>query len=234
VYKQSIDGKVGSENSPAVYDHYIYFASNIGIIQCVDLNTMELVWCFNAQDDIDASLVIEVEADGTVALYGANELDIRGKRGNSQMFKLNALTGDLIWHRDSDSIYQSNDNGGGSFATPCVGKQDLSGLVYFHIARTTNSGGMLYALDKATGETVWKRSMGQYGWVTPTCVYTPSGKGYLLVGSSNGDLMMFDGLTGERITKVNLGSNIEASPIVFDDMIVIGTRGGKICGVRIK
>ena len=40
VYEQSIDGQVGTENSLAIYDHYAYFANNVGIIQCVDLNTM--------------------------------------------------------------------------------------------------------------------------------------------------------------------------------------------------
>ena len=33
-------------------------------------------------------------------------------------------------------------------------------------------------------------------WLSPTPVYTHSGKGYVLVGSSNGMLRLFDGLTG--------------------------------------
>ena len=32
---------------------------------------------------------------------------------------------------------------------------------------------------------------------------------------------------------MDLGANIEGSPAVFDDMLVIGTRGGKIYGVQI-
>ena len=234
VYEQSIDGQVGTENSLAIYDHYAYFANNVGIIQCVDLNTMELKWCFNAQNDIDASLVIEVEADGTVALYGANEQDKRGSRGRSQMFKLNALTGEMLWYRDSDKIYQNDKNGGGSFATPCVGKESLGNLVYFHICRTEDTGAVLYALNKADGEIVWRREMGRYGWSTPTCVYTEAGDGYLLVGSSNGMLRLLDGLTGEQIAAVDLDSNIEGSPMVFEGRIVVGTRGQRIFGVQIS
>ena len=143
VYKQSLQGKMGTENSVTIYNNYVYFATNIGIIQCVDLNTMELVWSLNGKDDIDATLVVEAEADGTVALYGANEVDKRGKRGTSQMFKINALTGELLWYRNSDKISQNNDNGGGSFATPAVGRNDLSDLVFFHICRTEGSGAVL-------------------------------------------------------------------------------------------
>ena len=89
------------------------------------------------------------------------------------------------------------------------------------------------ALDKNTGEIVWSHAMGSYGWSSPTCVYTPSGAGYVLVGSSNGMLRLFDGRTGQIVAAADLEANIEGSPAVFDDMLVVGTRGAKIYGVRI-
>ena len=150
------------------------------------------------------------------------------------MFKLNALTGELLWKRDSDTIYQNDENGGGSFATPAVGRNNLSDLVYFHVARTVDSKGMLYALDKSTGDVVWSYAMGSYGWSSPTIVYTPSGVGYVLIGSSNGILRLFDGLTGRVVAATDLEANIEGSPVVYNDTIVIGTRGSKIYGVRIS
>ena len=233
VYKQARKGKLGTENSVAVYNHYAFFATNIGIVQCVDLNTMALVWSFDARDDIDASLVLEPEGDDTVGLYASNELDQRAKRGTCQMFKLNALTGELLWKRDSAELYKSTDDGSGTYGTPAVGKQDLSGIVYFHVSRTSDGCGMLYALDKRTGETVWEKKMRKYGWSSPTCVYTASGKGYVLLGSANGVLQLLDGLTGEAVAQVELHGNIEGSPAVFDDQIVVGTRGGQIYGIKI-
>ena len=233
-YDRDSGGKLGTENSVAIYNSYVYFATNIGIVQCVDLNDMSLVWSFDARDDIDASLVIEVEDSGTVALYAANELDRRGHSGVSQMFKLNALTGELLWSRDTDPLRHRDDNGGGSFATPAVGKNDLSGLVYFHICRTRQDNGRLYALDKATGETVWTASLDAHGWSSPTCLYTPSGKGYVLVGSSDGMLRLLDGLSGQEVASIELRGNIEGTPAVFDDMIVVGTRSCKIYGVRVE
>ena len=232
-YRQAADGKLGTENSVAVYNNYAYFANNTGIIQCVDLNSMALVWSYDMRDDTDASLVIEPEDDGLVALYAVNEVDKRGSRGTSQMTKLNALTGEVLWQADSDPIYQNDENGGGGFATPAVGKGSLRDLVYFHICRTEDTRGMLYALNKRTGEVEWEKRMGHYGWSSPTCLYTPSGKGYVLVGSSDGTLRLLDGLTGGEVASVQLNGNIEGTPAVFDDMIVVGTRGSVIYGVRI-
>ena len=195
---------------------------------------MQLVWCFDAADDVDATLVIDVEPDGRVALYVVNEVDLRGGKGQSQMIKLDALTGELLWSVDSDPIHHSDENGGGGFATPAIGTQSLSGLVYFNISRTVGSGSTLYALNTRTGEQVWSCSLKHYSWCSPVCVYTESGAGYIVVGNSNGILALIDGLTGETISEVDLDANIEGSPVVFNDMLVIGTRGQRIFGVKIR
>ena len=76
--------------------------------------------------------------------------------------------------------------------------------------------------------------MGKYGWSSPTCVYTPSSKGYILIGSSDGMLRLLDGLTGKQVAQVELRGNIEGTPAVFDDMIIIGTRSNRIYGIRIS
>jgi outer membrane protein assembly factor BamB len=140
----------------------------------------------------------------------------------------------LLWKRDSDKIHQRDDNGGGGFGTPAVGRGALADLVYFHICRTKDTKGMLYALNKRTGETVWARSLGSHGWSSPTCLYTPSGKGYVLLGSSSSLLRLMDGLTGQEVASVQLRGNIEGTPAVFDDMIVVGTRSCRIYGIKIS
>ena len=45
---------------------------------------------------------------------------------------------------------------------------------------------------------------------------------------------MIDARSGMLKDKVELGANIEATPAVFDDMLVVGTRGQKIFGVKIS
>ena len=48
-----------------------------------------------------------------------------------------------------------------------------------------------------------------------------------------GNLFLIDGATGALLDRVNLGSNVEASPAVFENTIVVGTRGQKIFGIEI-
>ena len=46
---------------------------------------------------------------------------------------------------------------------------------------------------------------------------------------------MLDGITGETLDEMTLGSgNIEASPAVFNDILVLGTRGCNIFGIRLR
>ena len=131
-------------------------------------------------------------------------------------------------------VYTSPDNEGGSFATPALGKGELGDLIFAHMTRTPDDGATLMAVDKESGEVVWRVAMSSGGWSSPVCVYDESGKGYVLVGSSSGALRIYDGRTGNIISICDLEGNIEGSPAVFEDMLVVGTRGKRIFGVRIK
>jgi hypothetical protein len=46
-------------------------------------------------------------------------------------------------------------------------------------------------------------------------------------------MFLFEGTTGKQLDCIELGSNIEASPAVYDNTIVVGTRGQRIYGIRI-
>jgi outer membrane protein assembly factor BamB len=105
--------------------------------------------------------------------------------------------------------------------------------VYFSVAKTAD-GGTLFALDKATGETVWSFDLGAYSWSSPVLTYDKTGRGYVIVGNSKGVLRLIDAAKGKSLDALNLSQNIEGSPVVFHDMLVVGTRGGRIVGVRIK
>ena len=60
------------------------------------------------------------------------------------------------------------------------------------------------------------------------------GETYLLLGDSKGTLFLFDAPTGKLLDSIELGANIEATPAVFENTLVVGTRGEKIFGVTIK
>ena len=234
VFRSRVSDQPGMENSLAVYNDYGYFVDNSGLLQCVDLNTLTCVWAGDTGDDTDATIVLEEEADGTVALYTATEREHSTSYDeNAYLRKINALTGEMLWKLPV-KVYTSEGNEGGSFATPALGKGELGDLIFAHMTRTPDDGATLMAVDKESGEVVWRVAMGSGGWSSPVCVYDASGKGYVLVGSSSGALRLYDGRTGRIVSICDLEGNIEGSPAVFEDMLVVGTRAKRIFGVRIK
>jgi outer membrane protein assembly factor BamB len=237
-YRSPISTKIGVENSPVIYKNYIYFADNSGLLQCIDLNILKPVWLRNVTDDTDSTMVLEEVSSSEVFLYTGCEVDIQGENGFSYIRKINALTGELVWEKAVKCYYDSNTNGG-AMASPVIGKYDIENLIIFNIAKTENSEnnknkGKLLALDKKTGKDIWTIDLDYYCWSSPVDIYTKDGKSYLLVCDSGGYMRLLEGTSGKELDRIPLEANIEASPAVYENMIVAGTRGQKIWGIRIK
>ena len=226
------DDGLGIENSVAAYGQYAYFADNSGLLTCLNLNTMEPAWLFDVGDDTDASISLEQQDDGLVALYTINEVDIQGSTGYTTLRKMNALTGEELWNF-SVKCKSDGTNGGGGFASPAMGKGKYADLIFFNVCRT-EGGGTLYAFNKETGEIVWQKSTTRYSWSSPVLVYNDNGDAVLIVGNSGGVLRMYDPLTGDVYDEIELDGNMEGSPAVYGDTLVIGTRDCRIYGVQIQ
>jgi len=228
----------GIENSASYYRNLMYITDNGGTIQCLDINSLEPVWIFDAEDDTDSTIVIEEEDDG-VYIYTANEVDKRcantGKKSApAKIRKINALTGELVWQREYNCYYRSDINGG-VLGTPLVGKNDIADIIIYPICFTGSQyDGKLVALDKKTGEEVWVRNLSAYSWSSPVDFPGSDGKTYGIFCDFRGDMHLFDPKTGEDLDVVNLGANIESSPGVYGNMVVVGSYAMKIYGVRIK
>ena len=233
VYKASTGTKVGYEASGIVVDGYFYCADNSGLFVCVDLNTMELKWAQDVQDDINATPVFEWGNDGVGYIYCGTSMEYA--KGNVFIYKMRADNGEIVWERKFTNITYNELVSGGVMSSPIIGKKgtDLENLLIFPIARTPSTGsGTIFALDKETGETVWSETNKNYHWSSPVAVYTEDNKGYILLGDSAGKITMYDS-TGKSLTSIGLGSNIEASPAVFENRLVVGTRGAGIFGIEI-
>lgn len=237
-YRYKIKGNLhqGIENSVATYKNLAFFGDNGGSIQCVDLTKMQPVWALEKSDDTDATITIEVE-DDIPYLYTGTEVDKQGTRGNAIIRKINGLSGEIIWikHYECQSILGEKPNNGGALATNIIGKNDLSEIVIFTLARyKTLNAGLIIALDKTTGDEIWRWEMPYYAWSSPVDIYNENGKGYIIQCDSIGNVHLLDGITGITLDKINLGANIESSPAVFENSMVIATRGGKIFKVQIQ
>jgi outer membrane protein assembly factor BamB len=234
-YRYDAAGKYtkGIENSIAAYENYGYFADNDGILQCLDLNTLKPVWAVDVNDDTDATVVLERHSKG-LSLYTACEVDRQGSGGYSYIRKLDGTSGQILWERKYRCAYDSHTNGG-ALATPIVGKNEISNLVIFSIAKTPDLvSGLLLALDKESGEEVWKLKLPNYCWSSPVGIYTSQGKSYIIQCDSVGRAMLIEGISGKILDTINLGSNVEGTPAVFGNKIVVGTRGRKIIGFEVK
>ncbi|MGL5577334.1 MAG: PQQ-binding-like beta-propeller repeat protein, partial [Sarcina sp.] len=235
-YIYDAKGYAGIENSIATYANLGYFADNNGYIHCVDLNTMKGVWSIDGSDDTDATLVIDVE-DGVPFVYSGNEVDHQGSVGYSKLKKINGLTGEKSWEKEfkCESLIGSDPVNGGLLATPIVGKENIDDLVIFSLARYDGfNSGLLVALDKKTGEIRWEKKLENYAWSSPTDFYSKDGKAYVVQGDSVGNLFLIDGATGKEISSITLNGNIEASPAIFNEKLVVATRSGTIYGIEIK
>ncbi|MCK5757616.1 MAG: serine hydrolase [Clostridiales bacterium] len=239
-YLNPFGERIGIESSPVIYKNLMYCTDNNGMIMCINLNTFKAEWVAPTYDDTDATLVLDVTDEG-VFLYTGNEVDISGEFGenedkiyDSTISKFNALTGELVWEAKYPCMYNSVINGG-VLGTPVMGKNDISGLVIFGLAKSGGEYmGRLVALDKETGEEVWAIDSEAYSWSSPTAVYTPEGKSYILYCNFAGNMYLIEGTTGHILDVVSLGANIEGTPGVFNDIAVIGSYARKIFGVRIK
>lgn len=134
-----------------------------------------------------------------------------------------------------ESLIGNDPANGGPLATNIVGKNKLSDRVIFSLARYKGfNRGAVIAMDKKSGRIIWETDLDNYMWSSPVDFYDEEGNGYIIQCDSVGNMFLMYGETGRILDKVNLGSNIESSPAIFNDMVVVATRGGLMCGVKIK
>lgn len=217
---------LGVESSAAIINNYIFLADNGGNLMCLDLNTLELVWVQDVLDDTNCSPVVDVE-NGHPYIYISTSFHY-GWRSYSTaaipIFKIDAETGEIVWRTDY-TCYTVQDLSGGVQGTIAVGKNKLSDMIFVPIARTPGaSSGTLAALKKDTGEVVWEKGTSMYSWSSPVDFYDADGNGYLLYCNSGFNMFLIDGKTGEQLDYMNLGGNIEASPAMYGNYAVVGTR----------
>lgn len=229
----------GYEGSAVAWNGYLYLSSNDGLFQCIDLNTFRCVWIADTIDDTNGSPVLEVISDTEAYLYVGTSLHFtqdKASSGVAPLFKINAMTGEIVWQYGVTVVTVSGVSGGIQ-ATPVVGEGTLSDLVFIPIARYGGKdAGALVALDKATGTPRWTFQMDKYSWSSPAVVYTADGTGYLIQADSGGNIFLFDGATGRLLNQIApTTSNFEASPAVFGQMLILGCRGDqKIFGIRLS
>ena len=228
---------VGMEDSAAVYKGYLFVADNGGNLMCLNLNTLQLVWVQDILDDSNSTPVLNVE-NGHLYLYVSTSFRL-GWRSSSTatvpVWKIDAETGEIVWQHDY-TCYTEDGVSGGVQSTIAVGTGDLEGKLYVTVARTGQPySGVLDCLDTETGELVWEHQA-YYAWSSPVCLYNADGSdARVAYADCAGKLYLLDGKTGQILNMLSISNgSVEASPAVYNNYMVIGTRACKIWGLEFE
>lgn len=228
---------LGYEASAVIVDRYLYVSENGGLFHCIDLNTMQLLWAQDIKDVSNSTPVFEWDEEGNGYIYTAPSLHwtAENHEGSIKICKLNASTGEILWEYQRECL-RYDDIAGGVQCTPLLGREGtrIAGLVIYAIGRTPSAyRGVLVALDTKTGEKIWEISSGNYAWSSPTALYTEDGHAYIFLANASGVARLIDGATGEVLCTLDFGQTVEASPVVFDNMLVIGSREA-VYGIKVQ
>lgn len=246
----------GVENSAVAWRNYLMFTDNIGLLQCVDLRTMELVYANDMGNDSDVSMVLEEDAEaGTFYLYTGCEYDdsVAGKPGEGVVYarKIDGLTGEVLWTSEGFTALSPEEGvDGGILASPVLGRDgtSMAGLVIYNMtqqAKGDKTASELVAFDKLTGKIRWRYDMDTAGWSpsSPSPVYTADGQGYIVQCDYDGEvaLLKVSGQMCEEVYKLSLANTdkeewnrFEATPVVFGNYIVVGSRSSNLFFIKIS
>ena len=227
---------LGMEDSAAIYDKYLYIADNGANLMCIDLDTLQLVWAQDILDDSNSTPVLSVE-DRHLYLYVSTSFHLGWRSSTSAeipIWKIDAETGEIVW-QTSYECYTEDGVSGGVQSTIAVGDHSLGDHIYVTVARTGSQyGGVLACINKKTGAVEWEQS-DFYSWSSPVCVYDEEGKGKVIYCTGGGKIHILNVDTGEILDTFSTGEGvIEASPAVYDNYLVVGTRDCRIYGIRLE
>lgn len=231
-YRDAKKRAPGMEASMAVYHNYGYVSDNNGNVICINLDKLSPVWAYDNHDDCDASPVLEIE-DEIPYVYCGSEVDKQGESGNSYLVKLNGLTGERIWeYRHSCKKYKKKE--GGMYTTPLLGHGDCEGLLFTNFeTHSPAKAGEFVALDRITGEVLYKVPFDRYCWSSPLPFYDREGHLFIVQPDCKGTMFLIEGKTGRIIHSLQVGMNFESSAAVVGDCLVIGSRGDQIYKVKV-
>lgn len=219
-YRGGAEGEnTAVSGSLAAYGEYAYYATRGGVLQCVNVNTLESVWALQVGADTNAAIALQTTASGTV-LYLATKSDVEGL---AHMRRIDAASGAILWDQTIP---------GSITASPLVGTGTLEGMVFFNI-RNAESGSTLLALRTETGAEAWRYEMEGVNTSSPIALYDDIGNAWIVQGDESG-LQLIRATDGSRIDYLDLGSGIYGSPAAYDDIIVAATQDGKLHAVVLK
>lgn len=217
-------------SSQAMYQQYVYYADMTGVLHCVDTTTMTTVWAVKTGDAVQAAVALDFDDDGTLWVYTANTLKNR-KKGTCDIRRYNAMTGAEGWTLSVPVKTGKDDTIPGAMASPVLGANSIDDLAIFTLSKVNDeeglgvSEGLVVAVKKDTGAVAWTAELDAATYSSPVAVYTADGDARVIQCTSDGTIYLLDAETGRTISSLKVEGEIEGSPAVYRDMMVVGTTG---------
>jgi outer membrane protein assembly factor BamB len=103
------------------------------------------------------------------------------------------------------------------------------------LVNATTDAGAFFALNKRTGETVWRAKLSDDCWTTPVIVETAKGAKEIVLNTHHG-LMGFDPDTGKELWKCEtVGGYVSSTPVVDKDILyLIGSNFGRKATIAVR
>ena len=219
---------VSVESSAVMSEGRVYFANSGGRVIGLDISNVTageapVVFDYYAGGDIDATMV--ADEDGSLYVSIENEPSQMGSaeaarnKEVGQLVKLDPFAdGDpRVWGLDLTAQGDS-----GLFATPAL---------YGDMLYVNTHTGELIAVDKDTGDIVWRDQVGFHSWSSPAVVDQT-----LVVATCTGELRGYSVANPRaptRLWTLPLGEAcLEATPAIWEGTIYLGSRDGYIRAFR--
>jgi outer membrane protein assembly factor BamB len=178
-------------------------------VVCVDRNTGRIAWTKSFEPELPES---RYEGNGARHGYSSSTIASDGERlyvffGRSGVYCLD-LAGNELWH----ASVGERTNGWGSSNSPVL----FENLVIINASVESNA---LVALDKQSGEEVWRAGGIRSCWSTPILVEVPGGQTELVV-SAKGLIAGYDPRTGEELWRADgIDDYICPSPVSHEGIV---------------
>lgn len=221
------------EGSVAMYNNYVYYGDQAGILQCVNVNTLQPVWALDLDETLESTPALDV-TDSDVSLYTGNALT---SKGTCAIYRINALTGQIVWTYEVPELAYVKNADVGCVASPVIGQESLSDVVIFTVTNASKSSQVL-ALNKKDGTLAWSVNLESPSLSSPVAVYNTDGDAWIMQAEQNGQIHLMDGKDGSILDTLTLAAEtagaelqIKASPAVYGNLFIIGTTGKDASGV---
>jgi outer membrane protein assembly factor BamB len=194
----------GSESSPLISGHSVYFGDQAGTVFGLNVRTGHVEWTFQASGAVKGGLALS----GGLLYFG----DYSGR-----VYAIRALNGHRVWSA-STSGSQFGFGSGNFYSTPAV----AFGRVYLG-----NTDGFVYSFSASNGQLAWTHSTGGYVYASASVADVPGLGPTVYVGSYSGDFYALNARTGSVRWAHPSGGRISGSSTIINNVVYYSVLGSR-------